>query len=158
MGRSVMTLHPVLMCGGFPSKPFSNTSWYPTVLTLSAWGEHQIPWGRVHSSKTQDSHPSTSDAICKSCPTDYRLEDPTTPSLDYFNFLEHHTELREILYLMDYHFTINGYNSGTDRWTRWDSEVWERARSFHGLIAKKLQGFSNCVPGCGQSPNRYFLL
>ena len=103
------------MCGGFPSKPFSNTSWYPTVLTLSAWGEHRLPWGRVPSSKTQDSRPSTSDTICKSCPTAYRLEGSTTLSLDYFNFLEHHTEFREILCLMDYHFTTNGYNSGTVR-------------------------------------------
>ena len=102
-------------CGGFPSKPFSNTSWDPTVLTLSAWGEHRLPWGRVPSSKTQDSRPSTSDTVCKSCPTAYRLEGPTTLSLDYFHFLEHHTEFREILCLMDYHFTTNGYNSGTVR-------------------------------------------
>ena len=43
---------------------------------------------------------------------------PVTPSLSLINLQKQLTELREILYLLDYWFILKGYNSETTRWKR----------------------------------------
>ena len=51
-------------------------------------------------------------------PTMYRLKVPMTLSLGSINLLVQLIKLRETFYLLDHHFIIKGYNSGTARWKR----------------------------------------
>lgn len=83
----------------------------------------------------------------QSQPTSYRLEFPTTFSVGLINFLEHLTELREIVYLLDHQFIIKGYNSETGRW---------KGRA--GSVGKGSKlSYSPQISNLGSSPNPVIL-
>ena len=159
-----MTLYPVPTCGGFShtNKQFSDTSWYPTIPlnSDSIYLERASDSTGSGFSPTRHKTPAhpPADTICKSCPTGYRSEVPTTPSLGYINFLKHLTELREIFHLLGYQFIIKGYNSGIARWKRCRGQGMGKGWSACMVSSlRKLQGFRYSEPECGQRPNRYFL-
>ena len=62
------------------------------------------------------------------CPTGYRLEIPTSPSLSSVSFLEWLTEPRETFYLLGYWLIIKGHNSRSARWKRYPGKVWGKSQ------------------------------
>lgn len=86
-------------------------------------------------------------------PTGYKSKVPTTPSLN--NWLEWLTDLRKTFYLLDYHFIIKSYNSGTTGCT--EQGMWEGEWGFHALCRHGTLPAPLLVPPCvhqpGSSPN-----
>ena len=134
-GYGTTILTQVSMCGFFPhTKWFLDTSWMSYNSTLF-W--QYLPTDSIAYQYTM----STSCHLCF-CTTGYRLEVPTTASLDLISLLEQFTELRETFYLLDHWFIINVYNSGTAKWKRClGQDMWKGVPSSHALWARHSSNF-----------------
>lgn len=67
-------------------------------------------------------------------PTSYTLEVPMTPFVGLIKLLEQFTQLREIIYLLDYQFIIKDYKSGMAKWKRFLGKRCEQeTQNFHAL-------------------------
>ena len=164
-----LILHPVLRCmymGKFPTPPNKSPTpagilQFNSILTLSLWGQHQIPPVKAQSYNTAPSpnfrcQPQVQFITCASDWSAKVTSLVLVVSSSFTNLLLQLNELREAFYLLSYLFILKGYNSRRASGRDAQGEKRGKVRSFHALMRTTLPK-SLCIHQHRSSPNPVLL-